>query len=91
SEPPLSTEKASIVGQVRQFTKCATSGKMRNISQKRQCRASGFVLEPIVTDAVVGMNVSLRSDNQGVDGRSNTLQTSNVYLLNQSLENLNFC
>ncbi|MFG5379973.1 hypothetical protein, partial [Yoonia sp. R2-816] len=46
SEPPLSTEKASIVGQVRQFTKCATSGKMRNISQKRQCRASGFVLEP---------------------------------------------
>ncbi|MFG5380456.1 hypothetical protein, partial [Yoonia sp. R2-816] len=44
SEPPLSTEKASIVGQVRQFTKCATSGKMRNISQKRQCRASGFVL-----------------------------------------------
>ncbi|MFG5379745.1 hypothetical protein, partial [Yoonia sp. R2-816] len=49
SEPPLSTEKASIVGQVRQFTKCATSGKMRNISQKRQCRASGFVLRCIWT------------------------------------------
>ncbi|MFG5380000.1 hypothetical protein, partial [Yoonia sp. R2-816] len=56
SEPPLSTEKASIVGQVRQFTKCATSGKMRNISQKRQCRASGFVLEPNLTDTAICTN-----------------------------------
>jgi hypothetical protein len=53
----LSTEKASIVRQVRQFAKCATSGTMRNISNQRHCRASGFVLEPKLTFSATFANV----------------------------------
>jgi len=56
----LSIEKAPIVRQVRQFAKCATSGTMRNISHKRHCRASGFVLEPLATDAANNMNVGFQ-------------------------------